>query len=75
VLERWPTPKSFLSARRRGVLQVMRKASRGHCVEDHYDALRAGAEASVALPGAQSVLDTESRLIVERTRLYTRLEV
>jgi hypothetical protein len=72
VLERWPTPTSFLSARRSGVLRVMRKASRGHCVEEHYDALRAGAEASVALPGAQSVLDTESRLIVERTRLYTR---
>jgi transposase len=53
-------------------MHVLRKASRGHLGEAAYARLRAGAEASVALPGARAGLKRELRLLQDQLALYKR---
>lgn len=72
LLDAFPTPEALLSAPRRRVLTLLRKASRGQCGEETYERLREAARSTVALPGAQGVLCDEVRIIVERLRLFGR---
>jgi transposase len=72
LLERYPGPAALLAAPRREVLAVLRKVSRNHVGLDTYEALRVAAEATLALPLAQSAAARELPLLVEQLRLFNR---
>ncbi len=72
LLRAYPGPDELLAAPRQKVMHVLRKASRGHLGEAVYARLRAGAEASVALPGARAGLKRELRLLQDQLTLYKR---
>lgn len=72
LLRAFPGPNAFLSAPRPRVLRLMKKVSRGHLGEATYAELRAGAESTIALPGAQGVLSDEIPLQLELLETYER---
>jgi len=69
VLAAFPGPAALLTAPKRRVLAVLRRASRGHVGVARYEALVAAARDTLALPGAQGVLKDEVPLIIERIEL------
>lgn len=72
VLKAFPGPDDLLTAPKRRVLDVLRKASRGHLGVKTYDALVEAARASVALPGAQGALKGEVRLLLAQISFYSK---
>jgi len=72
LLARFPHPEAFLSAPKRSVLHVLRKASRGHLGDETYAELREAAARTLALPGARGALKDEVPLLVQRIELLVR---
>ena len=72
LLKAFYSPEAFLTAPKRKVMHVLRKASRGHLGEETYEKLITAARETIALPGAQSVLKDEIPLLLERIDLLTR---
>jgi transposase len=72
LVRAFPGPDEFLAAPRQKIMHVLRKASRGHLGEAVYARLRAGAEASVALPSARVGLKRELRLLRDQLALDKR---
>lgn len=72
LLRAFPGPDAFLAASRPRVLRLMKKVSRGHLGEATYAELKAGAEGTIALPGAQGVLRDEIGLQLELLETYER---
>jgi transposase len=72
LLHAFPSPDDLLKASRRRVLARLEKASRGHLGVETYERLMEAARASVALPGAQSALKGEVRLLLEQIAFYRK---
>jgi transposase len=72
LLRTFPGPEAFLAAPRGRVVRLLRTVSRGHLGTDTYVELRAAAEGTIALPGAQSVLPDEIALQLELLATYER---
>jgi transposase len=70
VLRAFPGPDALLAAPRQKVMQVLRKASRGHAGAETWERLRSAALSSVALPGTRAGLRGEIALLLDQLRLY-----
>ncbi len=71
ILKQYPGPDAILRAKKRSVVAVLKRESRGHLGEKRYETLCAAARATLALPGAQGVLADELALIIARLEVFT----
>ncbi len=71
VLKQYPGPEAILRAKKRSVVALLKRESRGHLGEKRYETLCAAARATLALPGAQGVLADELGLIIARLEVFT----
>lgn len=70
ILEAFPGPAALLTAPKRKVLAVLKKASRNHLGADTYDRLIAAAEATLGLPLAQGAPSRELPLLIAQIRMF-----
>lgn len=70
LLRLCPTPRDLIELARAKVVRLMSETSRGQLGRDDYARLRAAAETSLALPGAQVSLRDEIVLTLDRLELF-----
>ena len=71
ILKQYPGPDAILRAKKRSVVALLKRESRGHLGEKRYETLCTAARATLALPGAQGVLADELALIIARLEVFT----
>ncbi len=70
LLAKYPGPVAFQAAPRRTVLAALKSFSRGYFGTDQYDILRASAEQTVAIPGTETILQTQVTQLIHLIAVY-----